>query len=159
MAPSSNPFWTFSLEFYARPGVAPACLGLQDRLGVDVNLLLFCLWTATQGVALDAGIMRKAVAYSKEWTTNVVGPLREVRRFLKDRKVDEFRNRVKAAELLGEQVEQQALFDLSPSAGHSAASPVLADANVALYFRIAELRPQDADRDALAVLRNAAFSQ
>ncbi len=159
MAPSSNPFWTFSLDIYARPGVASACLGLQDRLGVDVNLLLFCLWTAKQGVGLDAGIMRKAVAYSKEWTANVVSPLREVRRFLKDRNVDEFRNRVKAAELMGEQQEQQALFDLAPSIATAAASPVLADANVALYFRIAELRPQDADREALAVLRNAAFSQ
>jgi len=35
-------FWAFSLALYGKPGVAPALLGLQDRLGVDVNLLLFC---------------------------------------------------------------------------------------------------------------------
>ncbi len=25
-------FWDYSLDAYARPGVADACLGLQDRL-------------------------------------------------------------------------------------------------------------------------------
>ena len=46
-------FWAFSLEVYGRPGVAPACLALQDRHGLDVNLLLFCCWAASQGVTLD----------------------------------------------------------------------------------------------------------
>ena len=46
-------FWAFSLDVYGRPGVAPACLALQDRHGLDVNLLLFCCWAASQGVTLD----------------------------------------------------------------------------------------------------------
>ena len=39
-----TPFWDFSLAVYGRPGVAPACLALQQRHGADVNLLLFCAW-------------------------------------------------------------------------------------------------------------------
>jgi uncharacterized protein (TIGR02444 family) len=37
--PGVNPFWEFSLAFYAEPGVAPACLAMQDLEGVDVNLV------------------------------------------------------------------------------------------------------------------------
>ena len=37
-----NPFWNYSLALYARAEVAKTCLALQDRLGLDVNLLLFC---------------------------------------------------------------------------------------------------------------------
>jgi uncharacterized protein (TIGR02444 family) len=36
-------FWRFSLALYARPGVAAALLGLQDRAGRDVNLVLYTL--------------------------------------------------------------------------------------------------------------------
>jgi len=44
---SGNPFWDFSLAVYRRPGVAAACLRLQDEAGVDVNLLLYFCWLAT----------------------------------------------------------------------------------------------------------------
>lgn len=37
-------FWRFSLALYARPGVADALIALQDRAGLDVNLILFGLW-------------------------------------------------------------------------------------------------------------------
>jgi len=41
-----SPFWRFSLRFYSRPGVAAACLALQDEAGADVNLMLFLLFLA-----------------------------------------------------------------------------------------------------------------
>ena len=34
---------------YRQPGVGDACIALQDGAGVDVNLLLFLLWQASQG--------------------------------------------------------------------------------------------------------------
>ena len=43
-----SPFWQFSLRFYRMPQVADACIELQERAGVDVNLLLFLLWQASQ---------------------------------------------------------------------------------------------------------------
>ena len=42
-----SPFWQFSLRFYRLPGVAEACIELQEQAGVDVNLLLFLLWQAS----------------------------------------------------------------------------------------------------------------
>ena len=43
-----SPFWRFSVKFYAVPGVAPACIELQDQAGVDVNMLFFLLWNASE---------------------------------------------------------------------------------------------------------------
>jgi uncharacterized protein (TIGR02444 family) len=72
-----NAFWAFSLAFYAQPGVMPACLALQDRHGVDVNLALLCCWV---GEPLDAAALAEADALVAEWRTQVVQPLRAVRR-------------------------------------------------------------------------------
>ena len=49
---TKSPFWRFSVKFYAVPGVAQACIELQDRAKVDVNILFFLLWNATQMRAL-----------------------------------------------------------------------------------------------------------
>jgi len=45
----TNPLWVFSLSVYAWPGVAEACLALQDRHGLEVNFLLAALWLADLG--------------------------------------------------------------------------------------------------------------
>ena len=42
--PAGEAFWRFSLAFYAVPGVAGALIALQDRDGLDVNLLGPKLW-------------------------------------------------------------------------------------------------------------------
>ena len=49
---AGSPFWRFSLRFYRRREVADACITLQEQAGVDVNLLLFLRWHATQKRAL-----------------------------------------------------------------------------------------------------------
>ena len=51
---SKSPFWRFSVKFYAVAGVAQACIDLQDQARVDVNILFFLLWNATQKRALNA---------------------------------------------------------------------------------------------------------
>ena len=38
--------WTFALAIYAKPGVAEACLALQDEAGVDVMMLLTTTFAA-----------------------------------------------------------------------------------------------------------------
>ena len=47
-SPQGSPFWRFSLQFYRQPGVADACITLQEQSGVDVNLLMYLLWQAGQ---------------------------------------------------------------------------------------------------------------
>jgi uncharacterized protein (TIGR02444 family) len=101
-----NAFWDFSVAFYARPGVMPASLALQDQHGVDVNLALFCCWI---GEKLDAAALAEADARVAEWRAEVVQPLRAVRRWLKGRD-DALRAAVAAQELAAEQREQAMLF-------------------------------------------------
>ncbi len=59
-----KPFWTFSLEFYGLPDVAPACLRCQDEAGADVNLILFVLWRAASGVRVAEAELPPPMAWS-----------------------------------------------------------------------------------------------
>lgn len=127
-----SPFWRFSLQFYRLPGVADACIALQDEAGTDVNLLLFLLWNAHMGRKLsrpDVEALENRVA---EWRDRVVIPLREVRRRLKSppdlldkRAVEAFRTRIKQLELEAERLQQEGLFALAQSSdlGQPALSP------------------------------------
>ena len=111
-----GPFWRFSLAFYARPGVAEACLALQDREGADVNLLLLALWLGARGHRLDAAAGRRLAGQGRDWQNAVVAPLRQVRRRLKahadlpwPEPVAALRRDLAGVELGLEQVEQALL--------------------------------------------------
>src|ERR1700730_10710133 len=78
-----SPFWRFSLGFYRRPGVADACISLQEEAGVDVNLLLFLLWQGTRKRALLAAEVEEIERRIAPWRDATVIPLRAVRRALK----------------------------------------------------------------------------
>lgn len=116
MLDRDNPFWTFSLDVYARPGVAEECLALQARHGIDVNALLFCAWAgAVRQVLLSEAQVAAIVARTGAWQSGVVVPLRSVRQALKEmldlgQPVAALRKDVAAAELQAEQVEQAMLF-------------------------------------------------
>ena len=43
----NNPFWEYSVQQYARPGVADTCLVLQDEHTLDVNMLLYAAWLSS----------------------------------------------------------------------------------------------------------------
>ena len=120
---SANPFWEFSLDVYARPGVADACIALQDEAGLDVNLILFCLWSGAQGPGrLDAGDLRRAIALTSGWQDDVVKPVRAARRAARNAKTAggaglfamAFQRDIAATELSAERVEQWLLFDAAP---------------------------------------------
>jgi len=158
---ATNPLWTYSLRLYRRPGVAPACIALQDRLGVDVNLLFFCLWMARSGRTLTPGTLRLAAGLARVWTMNVVGPLRDTRRFLKPLELPKLRGAVAAVELAAERAEQDLLVRLAlrapkvpprDAAGHALENL----ARYAAYWRKA---PRAVDRrDVLRIVR-AAFPE
>ncbi len=75
-----SPFWRFSLRFYSRPGVAAACLALQDEAGADVNLMLFLLFLAEHKRQVIADDIPRLDSTVRAWRDCVVKPLREVRR-------------------------------------------------------------------------------
>jgi uncharacterized protein (TIGR02444 family) len=122
-----NPFWQFSLEVYRVPGVQQECLEGQDKLGLDVNVLLLAAWLgAKRGVVLPAADFLRIRVAAVGWSEEVVQPLRSVRRTLKewpefaDGDVQKLRKRVAEAELFAEQIEQALLYGLSAEFAQSA---------------------------------------
>ncbi len=141
--------WAFSVERYGRPGVAAACLRLQDETGADVNMVLACLWCARRGVAVgrdDMAALRAGAAAG--WHGSVVRPLRAARRAMKQpppglsaEPVEALRSLVKSAELEAERQEQlllEAALAQLPAADPSAAPLDLALANLSLYFEVSQ---------------------
>jgi uncharacterized protein (TIGR02444 family) len=108
------------VKFYAVPGVAPACIELQDRARVDVNVLFFLLWNASERRALDAADVGRVERAIGAWREIAVVPIRNVRRALKSPPpvmapdaAEGFRTRIKAVELEAERLQQEALYDLA----------------------------------------------
>jgi uncharacterized protein (TIGR02444 family) len=139
---AETPFWRFSLKFYRQSGVSEACIELQDRFGVDVNLLLFLVWLASDDRQLSAEEVRMLDDNVRDWRNLTIVPIRDVRRRLKgtetlvDPGVQEaFRNKVKTVELEAERLQQEALFAFARSGplGAEALRPVAALANIAAY--------------------------
>lgn len=81
-----NPLWDFATWAYAEPGVEKACLALQNRLGIDVNMVMFCTWLAYRGsgTAHLAKSLGSALKLSREWQRTLVEPLRGSRENLRD---------------------------------------------------------------------------
>lgn len=107
--PDDHPcLWEFSLSLYARTGVAEACLRLQDEQGVNVNLLLWCMWLERCGWELDSARLRSAQKLIHAWDEHYVIPLRQLRRRMKaefgvqDSGIEQVREQIKQAELLAE---------------------------------------------------------
>ena len=138
-----SPFWNFSLEFYSRPHVAPACLKLQDSAGVDVNVLLYLLFLAQQGRRLNRDDVARIDATVLSWREQVVKPLRTLRRNLKNGMAPfdadatgALRSEIKRIELEAERIEQQTIEHLVPASaiGTPMASPATAARdNLAAY--------------------------
>jgi uncharacterized protein (TIGR02444 family) len=108
--------WDFAVELYGAPGVAEACLALQDRHGCDVNVVLFAAWMgAVRGDKLSQADMAEAIASVQSWRDEIVRPLRAIRRRLKlgpptpNEATVQLRTRIKAAELESERIELKQL--------------------------------------------------
>ena len=118
----NHPFWNYSLRLYAQPGVSDACLRLQDEHGLDVNLVLFCIWSGLAGPGqLTQDELNAAIARGGQWQSEVVEPIRKIRRTLKQDSlgadkdlVSYFRPRAQALELDGEHVQQLILASIVP---------------------------------------------
>jgi len=116
----TNEFWEFSLNVYAAPGVSGECLDLQDRLGADVNLLLFAAYAGSRGLILSAEDIDECSRVVQQWREQIIKPLRSIRQltktFLAERSpqigqhIKDFCEGVKSVELESEKVQQELLF-------------------------------------------------
>ena len=108
-----NDFWRFSLAVYGQDGVAEQCLALQEAIGVDVNVLLFCAWTGAQSIVLSSADIEGTSSSVGVWQDHVVRLLRNVRQHIKtleDSEYESLRARVKSLEIEAERIEQAMLF-------------------------------------------------
>jgi uncharacterized protein (TIGR02444 family) len=121
LASLDTPLWHFSLAVYRREGVQDECLDVQERLGVDVNLLMFCAYVgAVESVALSDQEVADAAAAIGTWNADMVHALRQVRRTLKpwgaggqgeiSQVAEALRVKVKGADLEAERIEQAMLW-------------------------------------------------
>ncbi len=110
--------WDWAVQAYGRPGVADACLDLQDRHGQSVPLLLWAAWGALHGRRLGDTTLAAGADLARAWEEIAVGPLRQVRRQLAapigGLAAQDLREQVKAAELSAERALIQALEAMAP---------------------------------------------
>ncbi|MBD8492311.1 TIGR02444 family protein [Pseudomonas syringae] len=110
--------WSFTLDFYARPGVEQACLQLQAQ-GADVCVVLCGVWLGWRAVpCTDVRVVALDQA-AGPWQVQVVGPLRALRTQWRqaatgDSALATLREQVKALEL---QAERTLLERLQALAG------------------------------------------
>jgi len=161
--PARNPFWDFSLAVWGREAVEPACLELQARHGIDVNILLFCGWAGRRGRALDAADLDSLIEAARPWRDAAVLPLRGLRVWLKTQSVtspgapdaaaEALRERIKVCELEAEAI-QQALLVAAIAVPEGAGGPALTAGNMSRYLGALAIAPGADDTAALAdVLR------
>jgi uncharacterized protein (TIGR02444 family) len=141
---ATTPFWRFSLKFYGQSGVSDACIALQDGCGIDVNLLLFLFWLASERQLLSADEVKKLDTTIKSWRELTIIPIRDTRRKLKGAKTfvdpakqEALRDKVKAVELEAEKLQQEALYAFTQSGplGKPSEPPAAARGNVAALER------------------------
>jgi uncharacterized protein (TIGR02444 family) len=143
---TAEEFWAFSLDLYARPGVAAACLRLQDAHALDVNLLLLCCWLARRGCRLTAADLAAAEARAAPLRARVLEPLRAARQALKTLPVAgaaALYAQVKQVELAAEREEQRVI--VAPWSGSPAGSSdqgMDEAVNLTLYFTVHGLAPE-----------------
>ena len=116
-------------------------IALQDRAGLDVNLMLFALWLGVTGRSpLDHADLAAAERAVCDIRAEIIVPLRALRRRLKgipDNDVQSLREGVKALELAAEKLAQVRLAGLAGPVDaeiSAEACLALAEANLALYL-------------------------
>jgi uncharacterized protein (TIGR02444 family) len=159
----ADAFWDFSTALYARPGVEAALLALQDVDGLEVNLVLFCLFAGARGQSLDGASVAAMQGVGFAWGREVVQPLRAARRQLKplseplseNGTAAALREEVKKVELAAERAMQGALAELLTPAGEG--GRLVAEANLAAFIMAEGLAMTPANARALGTVLDAAF--
>jgi uncharacterized protein (TIGR02444 family) len=114
--------WAFALAIYSRPGVAEACLTLQNEAGVDVMLLLMTTFAAVKHRnLLTPSEIETLDKTCRPWREQIVGRLRAIRTELKtgpkpapSEATEPFRAKIKALELEAEKLENRILAECVP---------------------------------------------
>ena len=157
--------WEFSLELYGRPGVQSACLSLQEDMGMDVNILLYCCWRGPMETEELESLMTKL----GPWQRGVVSGLRTVRQLIKpmikdlsehSEVVAQLRTKIAGLELEAEKLQQSIMMHFAAGyATNSPPSPHSAEQNLAQYCRLLGKLPDSVARKAMTTVIRAAYNR
>lgn len=150
---------SFALELYGMEAVSHLCLAWQYGHGVDVTVLLAAAWASSTGRPVTPEEIRKISSAVEHWRSDVVEPLRNVRRRLKmpvgsvsPEAAERLRKAVKAAELEGELIALDTLADCCPPRQAGAEIDVALRKSIEAVFRhfSPEAAPPAGDLERLA---------
>ncbi|WP_227370496.1 TIGR02444 family protein [Halomonas sp. M20] len=147
--------WDYALILYARPGVAAACLALQDEHGADVCELLWLCWMDRLGLTTNANAAT-VLAPIRDQQDILTRLLRERRRELRAHATPgtplaQWRETIKNAELAA---ERGTLLQLQALARRGQGVRPLHQDDAALITRLIHHvgRPPSAVSDPLSIL-------
>jgi uncharacterized protein (TIGR02444 family) len=157
----------FAIAVHEAEGVPASCVSLQDRFGLDVNVLLLAAYLGTVlGQMPTAEQLRSARDLVDGWHEDVVRPLRGVRRLLKvgpapapNAETDAVRSQVAKAELDAELIELDILDGWAAPLTPSAIEPMSELSAAAMEVAVRSYSPEplgDDERHALAIIAAAA---
>lgn len=161
----SGEFWSHTLALYRRPGVAAACIGLQDRRGADVNLLLYAMWRAVRGDgALDGAAFARLDLAVGPWRTTVVERLRAARHAIESgfegvvaAEAEALRKAILGHEIEGERVAHGLLSAVSIVPRQIASAADATASSLAAYAAFLEFHPTAQDEADFRTLIQAAL--
>jgi uncharacterized protein (TIGR02444 family) len=164
-------FKQFALELYGSDGVGAACLQLQARHGLDVNMVLFAAYV---GAACRQALTTSGIAAARlrvdPWHQEVVRALRAVRQRLKtgpmpapNDETERLRRKIQQIEIEAELIELDQLGALTPQLEAERASGSAADCATAAIETVvrayANTSLDDADHRAINTIVAAAARQ
>jgi uncharacterized protein (TIGR02444 family) len=154
-----HPFWDHAIATYGKEGVSQACLEIQERHGIDVNIVLFCVWFADSGRGrLNSAHIDAILAASRAWNQDVVCHIRQLRRALKvgftevpGEWREAFRRQIQATEIDAEHLEQlliAAAAEGMPAATLAAVEDRATDATASVRAYLDAIKVQFSPADA-----------
>jgi uncharacterized protein (TIGR02444 family) len=161
-------FKRFALELYGSEGVAAACLYLQNRYVLDVNLLLFAAFIgARRRQTLTTSCLDAARSRVDAWHREVVRPLRAVRQRLKtgpapapNELTTRLRGKLQQVEIDAELIELDQLAALIPRGGANSDSGSPTECATAAIEAVVRTyspsAPDDSDQRAIETIAAAA---
>lgn len=107
----NNPLWIYSVKQYSSADCSEFLLDSQQKFHLDINILLFIGWLATQNKSVDMKTVNASEVIN--WQLKVISPIRELRRRVKSLNAVDFYQHMKKLELEAEYQEQLKLHALT----------------------------------------------
>ncbi len=116
---TDDDFWHYALQLYKQPGVSKQCLILQDKYGLNINLVLLCCFLGSTKTTIKKTLPALSNdPLLQQWQSQSTEAIRSVRRRVKDTfegvaGQPNFYQQLLAVELSAEKIEQSLMLDIA----------------------------------------------